>query len=419
MDISPVQLLSNRLEKVYGNVSCTVKEAFAYVNYGKTAAFPSVISDSAREESRKTLNGIYENIVELVNTHYNTGDRLDCAPVVEGKRSDISRDSVFPLVSKKPAREAVGLRGIIKSLDVFIERFGGFTPKAEENVEELTRVYPFSSLLHRRYMAEGESFKKLSRNVFVNDRTKTTLIFLGGAEKYRQIDMLFSASVGAIQDLPGVARCIAFYPDIMCAEYDFIGIGLRELLLEGRDGLAKAKLQCLGGNNSGAFGVLKERLQQLMPFIVLEMCGVVKNLNVLGLCLTKASPNNFALDSNGKLRPVLVNLDCLKPEGCDFSGYNLPRNMMGACAPEMAAVDVTVTEEMSSYIIGKVIRETLDLALGASSSTDTSPSKALKISPEVWGVIDIITDVSPGNRCRVDVLIKAVQNIVERVASSE
>lgn len=433
MDISPAQWLEKRQARVYADVRSTIKEAFTYVDYGKTAAASSVIpaddADLFKEESLETLGGIYENIVKLVNDHQ-YGHNIDenyCVPVVNGKKSNINSDYSFPVVSNKPAIEALGLRGILKPLDFFVDRFGGVAPGVEENMEELVRSYPFVSLLRHGYMAEGEKFRKLSRNVFINDNTKTTLIFLGGAEKYRQIDMLFSASVSAIRGLPGVAECIAFYPDLMCAEYDFIGLGLRELLLEGRDGLAKAKLECIGAKDKVDIGPLRERLLQLMPFIVLEMCDVVKNLNDFGLCLTKASPNNFALDvKGGQLRPVLTNLDCLKPKGHGLGGYDLPQSMVGACAPEMAGANPTVTEAMSSYMIGKVVKETLDLAVNTAAARgakpDTAaanPSKALKISPEVCGIIDIITDASPENRCPVRVLIKAIQNVVEYVASSE
>lgn len=422
MDISPAKLLENRQKRVYRDVKETIKQACEHVDYGKalpdSSIFPLDLTGSLKKENLENLQNIYKDIVGLVNNQSKTIDESNYVPVVNGKKSNINADDFFPKVDKTPAIEAKGLKGIIKTLDFFVERFGGIKYEEEETFEDLATIYPFASLLHHGYMSNGKCFRKLSRNVFINDMTKTTLIFLGGAEKYRQIDMLFSASLGAMQGLPGIADCIAFYPDIMCAEYDFIGLGLRELLMEGRDGLAKAKLQCLGICGDDISGP-RELLLQLMPFVMLEMCDVVKNLNDFGLCLTRASPNNFALDTNYNLRPVLMNLDCLKPKGCDFYNYDFPYSMLCMCAPEMVN-NVTVTEEMSSYIIGKVINETLELAVNAPSTlTIVNPSKALKISYEVCSIIDILTDASPEERCPVRVLIEAIHNTLHCVASSE
>ncbi len=139
--------------------------------------------------------------------------------------------------------------------------------------------------------------------------------------------MLFSAAAGAF---PGLAKrevmdeCIAFYPDFMCAEYDFIGLGLKELLQDSRYGIMDIKINCIKGldrdrndNEENVFRY-REDLIKRMPFVVVEMCNLAQRLLNNGRVITKATANYFAVDIKDNTRPVLAILDCLSPLGYDF-----------------------------------------------------------------------------------------------------
>nr|BDT63260.1 MAG: protein kinase [Hemigrapsus takanoi nimavirus]GBG35395.1 protein kinase [Hemigrapsus takanoi nimavirus] len=234
----------------------------------------------------------------------------------------------YPSVSKLPALNIDTLRDVSKSIEDFVNRFPGV------NAYRSGRYFDFA---HRAMFYPGpvllkssmvyDDFKKLARNIFINTKTKTTLVFLGGVESYRQVDMLFSAAVGAIPGLAkwvGMAECIAFYPDLMCAEYDFIGLGLKELLQDSRYGITNLKINCINGHdrdgNDNEENVFRYRedLINKMPFVVVETCNVAQRLINNGLAITKATANNFAVDIKDNTRPILAILDCLSPLGYDL-----------------------------------------------------------------------------------------------------
>ncbi|KAK8371991.1 hypothetical protein O3P69_014197 [Scylla paramamosain] len=143
-------------------------------------------------------------------------------------------------------------------------------------------------------------FKKLARNIFINTKTKTTLVLLGGVEPYRQVDMLFSAAASAFPGLAkrvGMAECIAFYPDLMCAQYEFIGLGLKELLQDSRCGIMDIKIDCIkdldrdGDDDKENVFRYREDLINRIHFVLVEICNLAQRLINNVLAITKAMAN--------------------------------------------------------------------------------------------------------------------------------
>ena len=410
-------------------------------------------------------------------------------PVLSKKSKKTATD--YPSVSKRPALDIDVLWGVTKSIEDFVERFPGVNIDGHDwifNFAFKAMFYPGPLLLESS--KSYKDFRKLARNIFVNTKTKTTLVFLGGAEPYRQADMLFSAAVSAIPGLAkkvGMAECIAFYPDLMCAEYDFIGLGLKELLQGNHYSIMK-KIECIKGldrDDEGDVFQYKEELINRMPFVVTEICNVAQRLINNGLVITKATPNNFAVDITDNTRPMLAILDCLSPLGFDFKTpgrqvkkkqhdaqapnriwfeeveeertieeeeedndedvifseekaagteendhdniifsqdksetlYRVPAYMKFSCAPEIANVssfngvsDVSeVTEASTAYVIGKVLKEILNVA---KNNSDSVVIDSLLMSKEIMNTINIMCCGTPLMRCPVSFLSTAVVNLI-------
>ncbi|KAK8405444.1 hypothetical protein O3P69_001780 [Scylla paramamosain] len=159
------------------------------------------------------------------------------------KKSSIKTAMDYPSVSKLPALNTDALQSVFKNIEDLTRRFPGVNADkynqyfnfAHEAMFYLGPVFLESSFCRA-------DFKKLARNIFINTNIKATLMFLSGVAKR-----------------VGMAECIAFYTDLMCAEYDFLGLGLKEL-----------------------------------------------------------TANYFAVDIKDNTRPVLAILDCLSPLGYDF-----------------------------------------------------------------------------------------------------
>ncbi len=151
---------------------------------------------------------------------------------------------------------------------------------------------------------------------------------------------MFSAAAGAFLGLAkrvGMVECIAFYPDLMCAEYDFIGLGLKELLQDSHYGIMDIKINCIKGldrdrndNEENVFRY-REDLINRMPFVVVEICNLAQRLINNGQTITKPTANYFAVDIKDNTRPVLAILDCLSPLGYDFK--TAERHIIG-CGPK-------------------------------------------------------------------------------------
>ena len=208
------------------------------------ASYPTS-SRAAKDRRLRRNRRVYKRRGAVVDY----GHERNHVPVLYKNSNNTATD--YPSVSKLPALNIDVLRGVSKSIEDFVNRFLGV------NSYRCGRYFDFA---HEAMFSPGpvllessmayKDFKKLARNIFVSTKTQTTLVFLGGVESYRQVDMLFSAAVGAIPRLAkhvGVAECIAFYPDLMCAEYDFIGLGLRELLQDNRYNIVDIKIDCIKG----------------------------------------------------------------------------------------------------------------------------------------------------------------------------
>lgn len=386
----------------------------------------------------------------------------------------------FPSVSKLPALNTDALRGVFKSIEEFINRFPGVNVNRYGqyfNFDREAMFYPGPILL--KWSMARNGFKKVTRNIFINTRTKTTLVFLGGGESYQQVDMLFSAAVGAIPGMAkqvGMAECIAFYPDLMCAEYDFIGLGLKELLQDYN--ISDIKINCIQDLDQGINNDQKDVFQyrkdliDRMPFIVVEICNLAQRLINNGLAITKATDKNFAVDIRDNTRPVLAILDCLSPLGYDFKTserqvektqldaqcseeigeevifsdevaeqnyplvsedknetfYRVPPHVVPSCAPEITifsggSTDVSeATEASTAYVIGKVFEETLSTAKITSSydgNSVASPTKSLLLSNEIINIMAIMCSSDAKMRCPVSFLSRAMINFMNAILLSK
>ena len=351
----------------------------------------------------------------------------------------------FPAVSKLPALNIEALEDVSRDTEYFVRRFPGVNAYGHGQYFNFAHEAMFSPgpVLLESSMARKD-FKKLARNIFVNTKTKTTLVFLGGVEPYRQAKMLFSAAVGATPGLAkqvGMAECIFFYPDLMCAEYDFIGLGLKELLQNNRYGIVDIKIDCIKeglDRDDDAEDVFRYRkdLINRMPFVVVEICNLAQRLINNGLAITKATANSFAVDIEDNTRPVLTILDCLSPLGYDFkmterqvrrmqgveeevtfsegaaateesvnnypffqdkneTVYRVPSYMAHSCAPEITNMptssggsrpyiysDVSeATEASTAYVISKVIKEMLDMATSYDKAVSSDSDVIISCSP--------------------------------------
>ena len=380
----------------------------------------------------------------------------------------------FPSVSKLPALNTDALRGVSKSIEDFVNRFPGVNVNRYGhyfNFAHEAMFYPGPILL--KWSMGRNGFQRVARNIFINTRTKTTLVFLGGVESYRQVDMLFSAAVGAIPGMArrvGMAECIAFYPDLMCAEYDFIGLGLKELLQDNRYDITDIKINCIDEDRKYDVFQYRKDLINRMPFIFVEICNLAQRLINNGLAITKATDKNFAVDIKDDTRPVLAILDCLSPLGYDFKTsdrqvektqldatltqwseeigeevaeqnypllseeknetfYHVPPHIVPSCAPEITNVSIfsggstidiysdvsEATEASTAYVIGKVLEETLSMAKLTSSYDEASvvsPTKSLLLSNEIINIVTIMCSDAPEMRCPVSFLSRVMINFM-------
>ncbi|KAK8406333.1 hypothetical protein O3P69_007198 [Scylla paramamosain] len=296
-------------------VACrqVLMEQASVVSYGKT------VEGGSKSQQEQTDNA-------KGRVAFNYEHERNHVPVLCKKSRNTVMD--YPSVSKLPALNTDALRGASKCIEDFISRFPGVSADwygQYFNFAHGAMFYPGPVMLESSIACVD--FKKLARNIFINTKTKTILVFLGGVEPYRQVDMLFSAAAVAFPGLAkrvGMAECIAFYPDLMCAEYDFISFGLKELLQDSCYGIMDIKINCVkgldrdGNDDEENIFPYREDFIKRMPFVVVEICNLAQRLINNGLAITKAMANYFAMDIKDNTRPVLAILDCLSPLGYDF-----------------------------------------------------------------------------------------------------
>lgn len=116
------------------------------------------------------------------------------------------------------SKEVTG--GVIetKSTSTFFERLGMDPMSHLRHTEELSVTTPYNFVTnHCKNIRHTQA-----NNVIVNLRTKTVLKFLRSKRSVRGFLMsMYIAS--AYSDLLGLAKCVAYYPSMMCAEYEYAG----------------------------------------------------------------------------------------------------------------------------------------------------------------------------------------------------
>lgn len=356
----------------------------------------------------------------------------------------------FPSVSKLPALKTSALQGVSKDIEEFINRFPGIN-KSFWDFGHSAMFSPGPTLLE--WSAPYTNFKKLYKNVFVNTDTKTTLVFLAGVEVHRQVDLLFAAAVGAFPGLAnrvGMAECVAFYPDLMCAEYDFIGLGLKELLKDSFTDIVDAKIDYINGLEREPLYSYKENLLNRLPFIIVEICNVAQRLTNNGLSIMKAMPNIFAVDITDNDKPVLAILDCLSPLGYNFGithnntwsdeiengkkdvavqtgeargnetlSYCIPAHMIYFYAPEVWNSISETTEATTAYAVANILEKIMNMVkYDSSDSTTTSPAKAMLLSSEIQHMIFFMCNEKPEMRFPLSFLSSVVIDFMKNVVSA-
>ena len=454
---SPEEWLEQRRWEAMAACRQVLMDQAKVVSYGKSVEDgPKFLHEQS--DSAKFFQGLFNDILKSIpvaafrsraTRRRQMRRKRKVAPNYEYERKHVpvlckksSNTNYYYSVSKLPALNINALQSVFKSVEYFLRRFPGVDVDMNGQYFDFVyeaMFYPGPILLESSITHNG--FKKLARNIFINTKTKTTLVFLGGVDSYRQVDMLFSAAVGAIPGLAkrvGMAECIAFYPDLMCAEYDFIGLGLKELLQDNRYGIVDIKINCIKGldrdGNDDEENVFRYRkdLINRMPFVIVEICNLAQRLINYGLTITKATANNFAVDIKDNCRPVLAILDCLSPLGYDFKTaerqakkwdapaqnrmwfeegeatfskeenignypffqnetfYRIPAHITPYCAPEITDVSIfsggstyssEATEASTVYVIGNVLEETLRVAKNASSYDEASSNSVVINSP--------------------------------------
>ncbi|KAK3874378.1 hypothetical protein Pcinc_020673 [Petrolisthes cinctipes] len=107
----------------------------------------------------------------------------------------------------------------------FFERIGIKDPRREVDFDEFVRTTPYSYVKNNgRGIATT-----VDDNVLINKERRTVLKFLRSRRSIGNFLMSVYISAG-YADLLGCAKCIAFYPDMLCAEYEYAGESVRMVL---------------------------------------------------------------------------------------------------------------------------------------------------------------------------------------------
>nr|BDT63173.1 MAG: protein kinase [Hemigrapsus takanoi nimavirus] len=121
-------------------------------------------------------------------------------------------------INKFVSKERTGGMIKTKSIGTFFERLGMSPTCHLRHTEELSVTTPYSFVTNHckdiRHTRDD--------NVIINPGTKTVLKFLRSKKSVRGFLMsMYIAS--AYSDLLGLAKCVAYYPSLMCAEYEYVG----------------------------------------------------------------------------------------------------------------------------------------------------------------------------------------------------
>ncbi|KAK8389158.1 hypothetical protein O3P69_020853 [Scylla paramamosain] len=252
-------------------------------------------------------------------------------PVLCKKSSSTMMD--YPYVSKLPALNTDALRGVPKSIEDFISHFPGVSANRYGqyfNFAHKAMFYPGPVLLESSIACAD--FKKLARNIFINTKTKITLV-----------------------------------------EYDFIGLCLKELLEDSCYGIMDIKINCIKDldrdRNDDEENVFRYRedLINRMPFLVVEIGNLAQRLINNGLAITKATANYFAMDIKDNTRHVLAILDCLSPLGYDFK---MAERQVKRTQRDAPAQNRVWSEEIEEEKTGEVTRSENAAAAAVEESID-------------------------------------------------
>ena len=322
---------------------------------------------------RRRRNAMGGGICRRYNRRYDSG-----ALVPVHGRKDSLHTVYFSEVDKTPALTVMP-ESVLRSYQDFLDRFlGGHSSEFDASA-----TVP-APLLIKDALAKGVpsfcQFNQIARNVFINNNTKTTLVFLNGTEQFKYVDFLFSAFVSSVTGLAqkvGCVECVAFYPDLMCAEFGFVGIGLKEISQDCRIGIIDKKLRCMGGNVEEEYlyditedlNMCRQAFVSTLPYTLIECNNIAKRLHNLGIVMTRGTPNNFALEvytaDEGRrvgVRPLLVNLSGIVPNGLRFRDMFVPQRSAAISAPETKDRDGVASQATCSYVMGKIMRETIEVA---------------------------------------------------------
>ena len=126
--------------------------------------------------------------------------------------------------------------------------------------------------------------------MIINLRTGTVLKFLRSKKSLRGFLMsVYMAS--AYSDLLGLAKCVAYYPSMMCAEYEYAGENVETFINR-----TLPTMEEEGGDDTNVADIKQDIFSQIK--------SIMKDMEVFAkMTSKKIDPFNFCVDlSNNKVR---------------------------------------------------------------------------------------------------------------------
>lgn len=197
-----------------------------------------------------------------------------------------SSEHVMPQhIDEFVSKEVTEGRIKIKSALTFFERWGLDSTCYFKHITDLSAITPYSFVSN--HCTKGQFTRH--DNVIINHRTKTVFKFLRSKKSVRGFLMsMYIAS--AYSDLLGLAKCVAYYPSMMCAEYEYAGVNVERFI--------ERPLSTLEGEDT------MDSSDSRHTIICNQIVSIMKKINNYAkMTTTKIEPFNFCIDlSTNKVR---------------------------------------------------------------------------------------------------------------------
>lgn len=142
--------------------------------------------------------------------------------------------------------------------------------------------------------------RRLNSAVFSNREHGTIIVCMKNDEIKSKF--VYSAFLAHVLSDIGLSKCIKFYPELMCAEFENSGISFKNITAWMEESI-------------DAYWVVPSRHEQffsMSPFILLEICNMLLSMYRNGLMIDSLEIKDFAFDEE-TLRPSLTNASRIRP----------------------------------------------------------------------------------------------------------